>query len=112
MKRESLLALLLAATSFAAGAAGPTDDGPAAKTHRYLVERTFAPGALDKANAEKIIANNRKAGVHWEKSFVNAEKTKTYCIYEGPDEKSVRAAAALNGLPVDSITEIPVTLAP
>jgi len=45
-------------------------------------------------------------------SYANAAKTKTYCIYEGPDEAAVRNAAAANKLPVDSITEVPVTLLP
>lgn len=42
----------------------------------------------------------------------NAEKTKTFCIYEGPREAAVRKAAELNKLPVDSVTEVPVTLSP
>jgi hypothetical protein len=45
--------------------------------------------------------------VNWEKSYANAEKTKTYCVYTGPSEAAVREAARLNGLPVDVVTEIP-----
>ena len=45
-------------------------------------------------------------------SYANADKTKTYCVYEGPDEAAVRKAASLNALPVDSVTEIPVDLEP
>ena len=36
----------------------------------------------------------------------------TFCVYEGPSEAAIRKAAALNNLPVDSITEVPVTLSP
>jgi hypothetical protein len=50
--------------------------------------------------------------VRWLKSYVNADMNRTYCIYEGPDERAIRKAAEMNGLPVDSITEIPVTLEP
>lgn len=116
MKYRLLLAtLLLFGLPFAAGAAGSADDGHAAGTHRYLVERTFADGALDKLDAaakSTIIANNGKANVRWLKSYVNADRNRTYCIYEGPDERAIRKAAEMNGLPVDSITEIPVTLEP
>jgi hypothetical protein len=45
-------------------------------------------------------------------SYANAEKTKTYCVYEAPNEAAIRKAASDNGLPVDSITEVPVTLLP
>jgi hypothetical protein len=83
--------------------------------HRYVVERTFAPGALDGLNAAlkaNVNANNAKYGVHWLMSYANSAKTKTYCIYEGPSEAAIRQAASANKLPVDSITEVPVTLLP
>ncbi len=84
---------------------------------RYLIERTFPPGALaglDAATKEKVNTNNASVGVRWVRSYANAnaDKTKTHCIYEGPSEAAVRRAAALNALPVDSITEVPVTLLP
>src|SRR5687767_3571818 len=83
---------------------------PAPVTHRFLVERTFPEGALEGVDAvakAKVNANNKSLGVGWEKSYTNASKTRTYCIYNGPSEVAVREAATLNGLPVDSITEIP-----
>ena len=83
--------------------------------HRYLVERTFPAGALDGLDAgtkEKVNANNASVGVRWVESYATADKTKTFCVYEGPSEAAVRKAAALNALPVDSITEVPVTLTP
>ena len=57
-------------------------------------------------------ANNTKFGVRWGTSYANANKTKTYCIYEGPSKKAVREAAKANAIPVDSVTEVPVTLSP
>jgi hypothetical protein len=59
-------------------------------THRYLVERSFPAGALDGLHAEG----------------------KTYCTCEGLSEAAVREAAAANEIPVDSVTEVPVTLLP
>jgi len=82
---------------------------------RYMVERTFPKGALDGVDAAvkaKVNKNNSGFGVNWVMSYANADKTKTYCIYEGPDEDAIRNAAAANSLPVDSITEVPVTLEP
>jgi hypothetical protein len=113
----ALMPVLLAARAFA-GDAATTDAGtaePAAANHRYLIERTFPAGALDGLDAAtkaKVNANNASVGVSWVKSFANADRTRTYCIYEGPSEEAIRQAAALNGLPVDSITEVPVDLTP
>ena len=90
---------------------------PAAKppVHRFLVERTFPAGALeglDAATKKKVNANNATVGVTWVESYANADKTKTFCVYEGPNEAAIRKAAVLNSLPVDSVTEVPVTLLP
>ncbi|HEY1891318.1 MAG TPA: nickel-binding protein [Steroidobacteraceae bacterium] len=83
--------------------------------HRYVVERTFPAGALDHLDAAlkaKVNTNNAKFDVHWVMSYANAAKTKTFCIYEAPNAAAIRKAAAANVLPVDSITEVPVTLEP
>ncbi len=80
--------------------------------HRYLIERTFPEGALDGVDATvkaKVNANNQSLGVNWEKSYANANKTKTYCIYNAPNESAVRDAAKLNGLPIDNIIEVPLS---
>jgi len=112
--KSVVLGSLLLGTTMLAGAQTP----PAAEngdTHRYLVERTFPAGKLDGLDAalkEKVNANNTKFGVRWVMSYANAQKTKTYCVYEGPSEAAIRKAAAANGLPVDTITEVPVTLLP
>ena len=104
-----LLGILLSSGVFAADA--PSADA----THRYVVERTFPKGALDGLDAAKkaeVNATNAKFGVHWVMSYANADKTKTFCIYEGPNEMAIRKAATANAIPVDSITEVPVTLQP
>ena len=86
-----------------------------AQFNRYLIERTFPAGALaglDATAKARVNANNASVGVSWIKSFANADRTKTYCVYEGPSEDAIRQAAALNNLPVDSVTEVPVDLTP
>src|SRR3954469_12002829 len=103
----------VAALSFAGACLAASAGEPAGTTHRYMIERTFPAGALDGVDAtvkQKVNGNNQGLGVKWEKSYANAGKTKTYCVYTGPSEAAVRAAAKLNGLPVDVVTEIPSDL--
>jgi Protein of unknown function (DUF4242) len=109
----AFLSLLLGPVFAEDAPAQPAASPVKGSLHRYMVERTFPPGALSGLNADtkkKVNANNATVGVRWIKSFANADKTKTFCIYEGPSEAAVRKAAALNALPVDSVTEVPVTL--
>jgi Protein of unknown function (DUF4242) len=116
-KLITVLSVLLLAPAFAADIPAQPAAAPAKSSvhHRYLVERTFPPGALDGLDAatkKKVNATNATVGVRWVQSYANADKTKTFCVYEGPSEAAVRKAASLNALPVDSITEVPVTLSP
>jgi hypothetical protein len=112
----SLLCFLFVASAFAAEpAAQPGASLAKSPVHRYLIERTFPAGALkglDAATKKKVNANNASVGVRWVESYANADETKTFCVYEAPSEDAVRKAAELNKLPVDSITEVPVTLTP
>lgn len=105
--------LLLVATLLMSGAAALAADISQSTQHRYVVQRTFPKGALDGLDADakaSVNRNNARFGVRWVMSYANADRTKTYCIYEGPSEASIREAAGANKLPVDSITEVPVTL--
>ena len=113
----ALLPVLFLASAFAADA--PAQPSAAFQSsdsvHRYLVERTFPLGALDGLDAatkEKVNANNASVGVRWLHSYANADKTRTFCVYEGPSEAAIREAATLNALPVDSVTEVPIDLDP
>jgi hypothetical protein len=103
-------AMTIVGSSLAATAAEPPQ-----ASHRYLIERTFPAGAIDGVDAavkKKVNDNNATLNVTWEKSYANADKTKLYCVYDGPSEGSVRAAAKLNGLPIDNVTEIPADIKP
>lgn len=110
------LASLVFANAFAAEPAKSADGAQGTPAvHRYLIERTFPAGALaglDAATKAKVNSNNATVGVRWIQSYANADKTKTFCVYEGPSEAAVRKAAELNGLPVDSVMEVPNTLLP
>jgi hypothetical protein len=97
------------------GPAAAVSNAAANERQTFVVERTFAPGALDgldeKAKAQ-VNATNAKSGVRWVTSYANADQTRTYCIYEGPNEAAIREAAGANGIPVDSITKVPTVLLP
>src|SRR5262245_41314711 len=109
----TMMKAIAAATAMTIGGSNVMAAEPAPTQHRYLIERTFPEGALDGVDAAtkaKVNANNKSKDVNWEKSYANASKTKTYCIYSGPSEAAVREVALMNGLPVDTIIEIPLSV--
>lgn len=81
---------------------------------RYMIERTFKDGLSIPVTNEgaqacrTVVQNNDGVGVTWVHSYVSKDHKKTYCIYDGPDEKAIRVAAERNGLPVDTILEVSV----
>ena len=81
---------------------------------RYLVERVFAHGLHipvtddGAAACRGVVDRNADLGVTWVHSYVSEDKTKTYCIYDGPNPEAIRQAAERNELPVDRITQVSV----
>lgn len=81
---------------------------------RFMVERTFPDGLAIPVTGEGakicdlVVETNGADHVTWVHSYVSADKKKTYCIYDGPDEAAIRRVAAKNQLPVDSV--VPVTV--
>jgi hypothetical protein len=81
---------------------------------RYMVERTFPDGLglpineEGEAAAGQIVAANAELGVTWVHSYVHDDRTKTFCVYDGPDPESIRTAAERTGLPVDHISKVRV----
>ena len=80
--------------------------------HRYLVERTFAPGsqslapALGEAAQPMFIQAHDVCGVTWLRSYLTPDLGRSYCIVDGPSPEAVRKAARASGLPVDRISEV------
>jgi hypothetical protein len=81
---------------------------------RYVVQRYF-PGGLEVpmnvqgANgARDVVDRNATEGVTWVHSYVTPDRTKTFCVYDGPDPEAIRRAATRNGQPIDAITEVRV----
>jgi hypothetical protein len=81
---------------------------------RYLVERIFPEGLQIPVSEEgasiclNVVNNNADDGVTWVHSYVSDDKTKTYCVYDGPSPEAIRRAAKRNALPIDSITRVTV----
>jgi hypothetical protein len=81
---------------------------------RYIVERTFPSGLALRTDetgvnaVEKIVAGNAEHDVTWIHSYVNPERTSSYCVYDAPSPEAIRLAAETNCLPVDRITEVRV----
>ena len=95
--------------------AAPAVAAPKPGMRRFMVVRTFPAGALDGLDAagkKQVNTTNAARDVRWVHSYASADKTRTFCIYEGPSEQAVRDAAAANKIPVDSIVEVPVVLLP
>jgi Nickel responsive protein SCO4226-like len=81
---------------------------------RYLVERTFPEALKIPQNAEgaqaclNVVSENAGEGVTWVHSYFTPDRTKSFCIYDGPNPDSIRKAAQRTKIPVDRITEVRV----
>ena len=81
---------------------------------RYMIERTFPNGLEIPMNSEGaaaclgVVDKNADLGVTWVHSYVNEDKKKTFCIYDGPTPEAIRQAAERNGLPIDQISKVSV----
>ena len=79
----------------------------------FMVERQF--GERLEASPETAAEINRindESGVRWLRSFLSADKRKTFCLYEADDIEAIRAAAVRAGLPADAIMELSGELSP
>ncbi len=81
---------------------------------RYIVERTFQDGLhipIDQegaATVRGVVSRNADLGVTWVHSYVSEDKTRTYCVYDGPTPEAIREVAQCNDLPIDKITRVSV----
>lgn len=81
---------------------------------RYMVERS-SPQSLSipmthegPVMCQGVVATKAGVGVTWLHSYVNPERTKTFCVYDAPTPEATRKLADTNGLPVDVITQVSV----
>ena len=79
----------------------------------YVIERTFAEQLdAETLDREGIRLVNDDVGVRWLYSFLSADKKKTYCLYEAPNEEAIREAAARLGIPADVIVAVDQVIPP
>ena len=73
----------------------------------FLIERNFAEEVkLDEAGFLEVQRINDDVGVQWLFSFLSADKRKTYCLYEAPNEEAIRIAARRASVPADVIVPV------
>lgn len=81
---------------------------------RYIGERCYPLGLDSPADATgamlrlAIVERTAEHGVTWLRTYVSEDKTKTFCVYDGPSPEAIRGAAHGNDLPVDQITQVSV----
>lgn len=74
---------------------------------RFIIERNFAEKLEISDDGKKHIKQiNDVEGIEWIFSFLSADKRKSYCLYEAPDEESIRRAAGKLDIPADVITPV------
>jgi hypothetical protein len=80
---------------------------------RYVIERNFAAQLEASRDANDAIRQiNDEEGVKWLFSFLSADRMKSYCLYEAPNEEAIRSAARRAGLPADVVVEVGGELRP
>jgi hypothetical protein len=81
---------------------------------RFLIERTFPTGLQipmtddGAAACAGVVAANAHEGVTWVHSYVSTDKSRTFCVYDGPSPEAIRRSASRNSLPIDKITQVQV----
>jgi hypothetical protein len=55
-----------------------------------------------------VVKRNADDGVTWLHSYVSDDRTRTFCVYDGPSPEAIRKTAARNRLPIDRITRVRV----
>ena len=73
----------------------------------FMVERDFAERIEEnREGADEINLINADVGVRWIVSFLSADKTKTFCLYEAPTAEAIHEAARRAGIPADAVVEV------
>ena len=74
----------------------------------FMIERDFgeALGEDSPEDAARLEQVNSELGLEWVQSFLTADRTRTYCLYEAPNAEVLREHAKRLGFPADSILEV------
>ena len=84
---------------------------------KYVIERNIpGVGSLEPAELQAIaqtscgVLRNMGPQIQWVHSYVTGDKI--YCIYNAPDEQSIREHAKQGGFPANSISEVKAIIDP
>ncbi len=73
----------------------------------FIIERDFAERLeIDADLLKGTLDYNEVHELRWLFSFLSADRTKTYCLYEAPNPEALRRQADDLGLPADAIIEV------
>ena len=75
----------------------------------FVIERNFAEALSTEADPDgelAIEAVNEELGLEWVSTFLTADRTRTYCLYESPSAELLREHAQRLGFPIDAIVEV------
>ena len=74
----------------------------------FMIERTFAEALEEGGDGDEaaLLAVNDELGLEWVSTFLTADRTRTYCLYEAPNADLLRQQAERLGIPADSIVEV------
>jgi hypothetical protein len=84
---------------------------------KYVIEREI-PGAGD-LTAEQLksisqtscgVLNNMGPQIQWVHSYVTSDKI--YCVYNAPDEATIREHAKQGGFPANAVNEVSTIIDP
>ena len=75
----------------------------------FMIERNFAEalaaGSDEEGDAATEVVND-ELGLEWVSTFLTADRTRTYCLYEAPNAELLQEHAQRLGIPADAIVEV------
>ena len=75
----------------------------------FMIERNFAEALAagsDEDGDAAVEALNDELGLAWVRTFLTADRTRTYCLYEAPNAELLQEHARRLGIPADAIVEV------
>ena len=75
----------------------------------FMIERNFAEvlnADVDEEGDAATEVVNDELGLEWVSTFLTADRTRTYCLYEAPNAELLQEHARRLGIPADAIVEV------
>jgi hypothetical protein len=75
----------------------------------FVIERNFGEALStdpDAAADAALEAVNEELGLEWVSTFLTADRTRTYCLYQSPSAELLQEHARRLGFPADALVEV------